>query len=204
MGQETGCEMITLAEYARRNHYCYSTVAEWAKKGKLTGVVKEPLTRGGFVGYRYMVPAEVKAEGTKKSAEQLARIIYQETGEKLLSAKEYAEQMGCGRKTVLNWCAQGNMPDARKVEREGGGYAYLIPENARPIKCHESKMGHRRKAEKEQEAARPARKRTEREISQYIRRHCGTRTYRQLSEELGLSTMEIRARYDRLHERDGI
>lgn len=45
---------------------------------------------------------------------------------------------------------------------------------------------------------------TEREINRHIRRYCGTRTYRQLSEEMGISTEEVRRRYERLHRMYGI
>ncbi|MDD6041918.1 MAG: hypothetical protein PUD63_12110 [Clostridia bacterium] len=44
-------------------------------------------------------------------------------------------------------------------------------------------------------------KRTRREINRYIRRHAGDQTYARIARELGLTTLEVRAIYEKLHRK---
>lgn len=195
---ETVARMIGMKEYAEKHGYNRNTVAYWCQKGMLKGVIKKPEAKSGFAKYIYMIPED--AQPKKRTAESIAA----ERG--LLTAEQYAERMGCNKKTVILWCSAGRLPGAVKAEKGKGFYFWLIPEGAEPTKPYIPKEITREPKPKAEapKPKKPARPKTEREISLYIRRFCGTRTYRQMAEELGMSTLEIRARYDRLHERDGI
>lgn len=191
-------EMLTVQEYARRHRFKKNTVTYWCRQNMLPGAVRVPANRGGFCGYYYMIPAN-------------ALPTYQTPGFKrpkgMLTSSEYAEKMGVKIARVLKWCEKGQLKGIRKVPY-GQGYRYMIPEDAELEKRY---YPHEREAqppkpkpEKPPEPPKPQKVWTEREISLHIMRYCGTRTYQQLSNDLGLSVAEVRRRYDRLHEIHGV
>lgn len=191
-------EMISIAEYAKRNVVPRNTVAYWCQKGMLKGVVKQPDAKSGFAKYIYLIPQD--AEPQKQTAENIA----QRQG--MLTAAEYARRMGCSKKTVANWCRKGLIPGAVKAEKGEGFFFWMIPEGAKVTKPYKPQKARQKKATETpaMEKPKPKRKMTEREISLHMIRYCGTRTYKQLAEETGKSVQELRAKYDHLHERLGI
>lgn len=196
--QAAGCEMIGIAEYAKRNGVPRNTVAYWCQKGMLKGVVKQPDAKSGFAKYIYLIPKD--AEPQKQTAANIAK------KQGMLTASEYARRMGCSKKTVANWCWKGLIPGAVKAEKGEGFYFWMIPEGAKVTKPYHPPKARHRKAPEEPAAEKPKPKRpaTERGINLHIRRFCGTHTYRQLAEDLGMSTEEVRRRYERLHRLYGV
>ena len=128
----------------------------------------------------------------------------------MISLTSFAEKNGYKRTTLALWCQKGLVPGAVKTpyRNSSTGYAYLIPEDAIPIRI---KRGRPRAICDEPERApypypapKPKRKYTKREAALYIRRHAGDMTYAQLMEELDMPREEIRRIYERLHKRYGI
>lgn len=126
----------------------------------------------------------------------------------LISANEYAEKNGYRLATVKQWCYEGNLQGVQKMSTGKSGMAtwkYMIPEDAKPIRPLRRYQKTYEKAEEPEKAAKPLPKlKTRRDKCEHIRKHCITRTYGQLKKETGLSHMEIRRIYDRLHEVYGI
>ena len=123
---------------------------------------------------------------------------------RMLTTVEYAEKHKLSVDTVYNWCRRNALPGMQILDNSGKVGAkkiYMIPENA------ESSM-RRKKAEPKSAAARPMQRlknlQTAHDKSEHIRKFAVTRTFRQLCAETGLSHMEVRRIYDRLHERYGI
>lgn len=132
----------------------------------------------------------------------------------MISPRQYAQEKNMEVDTVRNWCAKGRLPGVIQVPRGPNSYAYLIPRAAEPVKPlrkYEKRII--RVAEepvempevKQQMPEKPVRKlKTMREKAEFIRRNCINLSYGQLKQETGLSHMEIRRIYDRLHEVHGI
>lgn len=120
--------------------------------------------------------------------------------ETYLSTVSFAEKHGVSSSTVLKWIREGRVPGAKKFPQKSSckGYVYLIPEDAVLSK---PKRGRPASMCSTPEAAPPKREYTRREISLFIRRHCGTMTYGQIAATLGMTTLEVRAVYDWLHKR---
>lgn len=130
----------------------------------------------------------------------------------MLTTRQYADLHGYNYYSVLSWCKRGVMDGAVKapLDKEGKCFVYMIPKDtpAPPLRRTGRKRMKFGKAEKyavpRKRTASVVPKRTEREISLFIQKHCGTMTYRAMSRALGIPTLEIRAIYDRLHARYGI
>lgn len=132
----------------------------------------------------------------------------------MISPRQYAQEKNMEVDTVRNWCAKGRLPGVIQVPRGPNSYAYLIPRTAEPVKPlrkYEKRII--RVAEepvqmpevKQQMPEKTVRKlKTMREKAEFIRRNCINLSYGQLKKETGLSHMEIRRIYDRLHEVYGI
>ena len=132
----------------------------------------------------------------------------------MISARQYAQEKNMEVDTVRNWCAKGRLPGVIQVPRGPNSYAYLIPRTAEPVKPlrkYEKRII--RVAEepvempevKQQMPEKNVRKlKSMREKAEFIRRNCINLSYGQLKQETGLSHMEIRRIYDRLHEVHGI
>lgn len=133
--------------------------------------------------------------------------------EGMLSVKDYADARDLHPDTVRKWCVSGNLPGAVKEKdlRNGAGFQYWIPADAEPVK---PRRKYTRRGEWEvpdpepeepKQKEKPKKKlRTMREKAEHIRKYCIFRSFRQLREETGLTTAEIRRIYDRLHEVHGI
>ena len=127
----------------------------------------------------------------------------------LISARTYAEKHGFKYSTVSKWIQKGLMTGAQKkpIGSKGISYMYLIPDDSPPPET--SKAGRTRtvfgeKVVRQSSAGEAKRKRTPREISLYIRRHCASKSFHEIARVLDISTLEVRAVYDRLHKRYGI
>ena len=132
----------------------------------------------------------------------------------MISARQYAQEKNMEVDTVRNWCAKGRLPGVIQVPRGPNSYAYLIPRTAEPVKPlrkYEKRII--RAAEepvqmpevKQQMPEKTVRKlKSMREKAEFIRHNCINLSYGQLKQETGLSHMEIRRIYDRLHEVYGI
>lgn len=132
----------------------------------------------------------------------------------MISARQYAQEKNMEVDTVRNWCAKGRLPGVIQVPRGPNSYAYLIPRTAEPVKPlrkYEKRII--RAAEepvqmpevRQQMPEKTVRKlKTMREKAEFIRRNCRNLSYGKLKQETGLSHMEIRRIYDRLHEVHGI
>lgn len=134
----------------------------------------------------------------------------------MLTAREYADLHGYKYATVYSWCKKGVMQGTIKQpsKMNGSGFVYMIPAESPPPPLR-SGAGRPRTQNgvsvkmppppKEQptKAADPP-KRSKREINIFIRKHCKTMTYGQMSKALGIPTLKLRQMYDHLHERDGI
>lgn len=127
----------------------------------------------------------------------------------MISTTSYAEKYGFPVSTVRSWAERGRIPGVQKIPNASTGHVYLIPEDALPIR---RKAG-RPKADIGIPEQLPSnvtphgtakRKRTNREISLFIRQHCNTMTYGQIAMALDMTTLEVRAVYERLHKRYGI
>lgn len=121
----------------------------------------------------------------------------------MISTASYAEKYGYSNKTVAAWCHNGKIEGVVKIPYKNScKYAYLVPENAVPIR---NKCG-RPKTVREKPIPPPKPKRiyTPHEAAMYIRNHAHNRTYRQLMDELDMTMGQIRRIYDRLHDEYGI
>lgn len=132
----------------------------------------------------------------------------------MLTAREYADLHGYKYATVYSWCRKGVMQGAIKhpCKMNASGFVYMIPAESPPPP--QRVIGRKRTQNgiivkppppKEQppKAAAPQ-KRSKREINIFIRKHCKTMTYGQMSKALGIPTLKLREMYDYLHEMDGI
>lgn len=131
----------------------------------------------------------------------------------MVSVKDYADEHDLHPDTVRKWCVRGNLPGAVKVEEErnGAGFQYWIPADAEPVKPKRkyTRRGEWEVPDPEPEEPKPEGKpkpklKTMREKAEHIRQYCIFHSFRQLREETGLTTAEIRNIYDRLHEVYGI
>lgn len=192
--ENTPGKLLSISQYAQLHGIKKSRVAYWCNQKKLKGVVLEKSKSGGYQGYQYMIPAD---------AEPCSDAITEKPG--MVKASEYADMHGVAAKTVLYWCSKGMIEGVEKVKR-GQGFQYLIPQNAAPRKPYRPQKKRKTKPKEPPKPKEPKPKRvwTEREISLHIRRFCGTRTYQQLAEQMGISVQEVRRRYDLLHDKYGI
>lgn len=133
----------------------------------------------------------------------------------MLSVQRYADEHEMHADTVRKWCKNGNIPGAVKLPdaKSGAGFQYWIPMDAEPAKPkrkytrRDEQANAKAEAEEQtpQQEPEPAPKlKTMREKAEFIRRNCINLSYGQLKQETGLSHMEIRRIYDRLHEVHGI
>lgn len=125
----------------------------------------------------------------------------------MIGVNEYAERNGVDRSTVHYWITTGKLEGVVKVKSDNKYFCkdrYMIPADAKPQKrTWTSKK--QPEPPKQQPKPKPKRKNyTEREKNLYIAKHCGTMTYRELADELELDVMEVRRRYDILHEKLGV
>ena len=122
-----------------------------------------------------------------------------------MTAQEAAEKWGFNRRTVTKWCREGIIKDWQMISRPGGGRELFIPDNTpRP----DRRKGYspnangvvRKYTRATHVIVRPdGPPPTRSEIENHLLRFAGTHTYRQLQQETGLSTAEIRTIYERLH-----
>ena len=169
-GETASREMIGIAEYAKRHGVPRNTVAYWCQKGMLKGVVKQPDPQNRNAKYIYLIPADAKPQ--KQTLESIA------AKQGMITAKEYAQRIGCCKKTVVYWCWCGKIPGAVKAKNESGADFWMIPEGARVTKPYKPQKARQKKAtEAPAMEPKPKRKLTEREISLHIRRFCGTHAY---------------------------
>lgn len=134
----------------------------------------------------------------------------------LISVASYAEKHGYKPDAVRDWAKRGLLEGSVKqpIPPKCTSYMYMIPEDANPPSVRASgrprmKFGLPEKKNVPDGQPEESRKtvikgRTSREISLFIRKHCGNMTYREMSRALDISTLEVRAIYDRLHARYGI
>lgn len=129
----------------------------------------------------------------------------------LISTLAYAEKHGYKYSTVASWIKKGLMPDAQKkpIGTKGTGYVYVLPDDAplpeiRFTGRPRTVFGEKQTVKTVQEKPKAPRKRTQREICLFIRRHCRNKTFKEIACALDISTLEVRAVYDRLHKRYGI
>lgn len=127
----------------------------------------------------------------------------------LISAKEYAEKHGYKPATVKQWCYEGNLPGAQKMHTGKSGlsaWKYMIPEDAKPVRpLRKYQKAYEKVEEENPELVKPLPAlRTRHDKCDHIRKHCSTRTYKQLMDETGMKHEEIREVYDQLHEVYGI
>lgn len=131
----------------------------------------------------------------------------------LISTLAYAEKHGYKYSTVASWIKKGLMPDAQKkpIGTKGTAYMYVLPDDSPPPEIRLTGRPRTVFGEKQDPVSLPnkakpktPRKRTQREISLFIRRHCGTKTIKEIACALDISALEVRAVYDRLHDRYGI
>lgn len=108
----------------------------------------------------------------------------------MLSCGEYAKKHNLNLSTVRVWCQKGLIEGVTKIPCSRSSYMYAIPEDAPPPVTTRIWS-----------QAVPGRQYTKREISLFIRKHAGNMTYGDISRTLGISTLECRAIYDRLHRR---
>lgn len=124
-------------------------------------------------------------------------------GVRMLTVGEYAEKHNCSSKTVWHWCKTGRLQGAIKEPNAGGAYAgfkFRIPEDAEPFP---PKRVYERKAPpkpKPRVAPAPKKLNTDHDKSMHIRKHRGTKSIRELAKDTGLTTEEVRRRYERLFE----
>lgn len=110
-----------------------------------------------------------------------------------ISTTEFGRRNGVCVETVNRYIHAGRLRGVIKVRHPNAyGFIYAIPEEAVALP-------------KELCSPRPSGKDyLPEEMAEYIRRHCGTRTYSQISRELGISTAEVRRIYDHLHDAYGV
>ena len=129
----------------------------------------------------------------------------------MLSAHKYAEKHGYKVATVLKWCRNGNLKNCQKSPT-CFGYEYLIPEGEQPVKplrkyqrLEEKMLAAQEKPEQTlEEPKRLEHLKTERQKAMHIKKHAIDRSFRRLCAETGLTHIEVRRIYDKLHERYGI
>ena len=129
----------------------------------------------------------------------------------MLSAHKYAEKHGYKVATVLKWCRNGNLKNCQKSPT-CFEYEYLIPEDEQPVKplrkyqkLEEKMLEAQEKPEQiTDKPERLPQLQTEHQKSMHIKNHAKDRSYKRLCAETGLTHMEVRRIYDKLHERYGI
>ena len=110
-----------------------------------------------------------------------------------ISTTEFGKRHGVCVETVNRWIHTSRLRGVIKVPHQNYyGFIYAVPEDAVPVP-------------KDLLAFAPSGKdyRPE-EMVEYIRKHSGTRTYGQISRELGIPMSECRRIYDHLHEAYGV
>lgn len=122
---------------------------------------------------------------------------------RMVDIKEYMLLHNVDRTTVSWWCKTGRLPGAVMVNTDMQGMChkkYMIPADAVPVKRN------RQYTRKTPPKPKPKQRRemTEREKNLYIAKYCGTKTYREIADALEMDVMEVRRRYDRLHEKLGV
>lgn len=137
--------------------------------------------------------------------------------EGMLSVQRYADEHEMHSDTVRKWCKKGKLPGVIKLPdaNSGAGFRYWIPMDTEPIEpkrkytrrderaAQETEMQAQQLQEEPEPETKP-RLKTMHEKAEHIRKHCISRSYKRLMEETGLSHMEIRRIYDRLHEVYGV
>lgn len=127
-----------------------------------------------------------------------------------MTVEQAAEKWGFSKKSVTKWCREGIISGWEMVSRPGGGRKLVLPDDTpRPDRRRGYSPianGVTRKYTRVMHViARPeGPPLTRSEIEGHLLRFAGTHTYRQLQQETGLPTDEIRAIYDRLHAQYGI
>ena len=122
---------------------------------------------------------------------------------KMVDVHVFAQMHGVDRSTVCWWCKTGKIPGVVMVNVERNGFfrqKYMIPADAQPV-SRRKPYQKRAKAVVEKPKRREM---TEREKSLYIIKYCGIKTYREIADALGMDVMEVRRRYDHLHDRMGV
>lgn len=128
----------------------------------------------------------------------------------MLTTRQYADLNGYNHNTVYKWCQKGLISNTVKVPntKTGSGFMYLIPENAAPPPHTNgrprSRFGEYELTPKQSLSPSPVAQLTKREINLFIRRHCKSMTYGDMSRALGIPTLKLREMYDYLHNQYGI
>lgn len=133
----------------------------------------------------------------------------------MLTIREYADLHGYKYDTVYSWVKKGLMQGAitHQSNVNAAGFVYMLPADAPPPPIRRSSGRKRTQhgvavklppAPKEQPKQPTVPKRSQREINLFIRKHCKSMTYGQMSKALGIPTLKLREMYDYLHEMDGI
>ena len=131
---------------------------------------------------------------------------------KMLSVQEYADYTGYHPATVRLWIKKGLLDGTERVpsRRCKEGYEHRIPMDANPPKPvfgrPRMKNGEKEVAWAPVQAEEPGQplrhvKRSKREISMYIRKHADNQSYAAIARELGITTLEVREVYEKLHKR---
>lgn len=126
----------------------------------------------------------------------------------MLRISEYALLNGYSPQTVRKWAQKGLLEGTQRVPAVSG-YEYRIPMDAMPpaptgrprIKNGVPESAWNPAPVQEKSSPPEPPKRTRREINRYIRQHAGDQTYARISRELGLTTLEVRAIYEKLHRK---
>lgn len=126
----------------------------------------------------------------------------------LIPLSSYAQKTGYKADTIRSWIKKGWIPGAKKTSnpQAAGCMVWMIPEDAQPPVPRMGGRPRTRFGAGEEEAACKTEKIaskewTKSEISLFIRKHAANMTYGEISRMLGISTLECRAIYDRLHRR---
>lgn len=134
--------------------------------------------------------------------------------QKLIELKDWCAKNGYTTKWASELANQGRIPGAVKALRQGSKICrWMVPADA--VRPEPQKKGRPKMTEEERRAQKwkppvvvlPRIKPvlpTMHDKCEYIRKHCLTKSYRELAEDTGMSYAEIRRVYERLHERYGI
>lgn len=110
-----------------------------------------------------------------------------------ISITEFGKRHGVKSVTVIDWYRSGRLHGVIKVPcPRVHGFVYAVPQDAVPVPKEPLAV------ESSGKDYRPE------EMAEYIRKHSDTRTYGQISRELGIPTSECRRIYDHLHEAYGV
>lgn len=120
-----------------------------------------------------------------------------------MTAEEAGKKFDVHTRTVLEWARRGLFPGATRIRTASNQTRWEIPEDAKRPDLH---VGGRRMKGVSTRLLPPRSpdSLTWEEKVAYIRAYAHLKTYAQLRAFTGLTTIQIRAVYDRLHRRYGI